>query len=159
MTKRQYLRQSIAEMTAIEKDALFNEQFLVIPGIGHFQWLSASSETAVAPFIYEADEGGAGRWFLVPTNPTFEAVRSSGFTLAATDTGKRFVCTATLTVTLPALTVLGNGFTCEVINGGAGDVTIAGATSIVLDPADVAIVMEANGKQRVIRGLSEVLRS
>ena len=88
-----------------------------------------------------------------------EDTQGTSFTLAAADNGKRLVATAGITITLPALATLGNGFECVVVNDSGSDVTIAGATSVVLDAHDVASIMEANGKQRVIKGLSVVVRS
>lgn len=91
--------------------------------------------------------------------PLTEVEKASGFTLAATDHRKSFICAGTFTITLPALAALGNGFECEIINDGSGDVTIAGATSVVVGVGEMAVVKEASGKQIVILGAFTVVRS
>ncbi|MFA6415027.1 MAG: hypothetical protein WC217_02650 [Candidatus Paceibacterota bacterium] len=88
-----------------------------------------------------------------------ETLKGIGFTLAATDSGKRFVATAAITVTVPALGTLGNGFECEIINDSGGSVTIdgPGATNVTVADGEVVCIMEVNSKQRVVKGSSTVI--
>src|SRR5438132_10950984 len=63
-----------------------------------------------------------------------ETNKSSSYTLAAADNGKRHVATAALTITVPAVGTLGNGFEVEIVNDSGGTVTIngPGATNVSL---------------------------
>jgi hypothetical protein len=49
---------------------------------------------------------------------TSEVQRSTGFTLARGDRGKRIVCSAVFTVTVPSAAVLGTDFSCEILGDG-----------------------------------------
>lgn len=88
-----------------------------------------------------------------------ETATGSGFTLAAADSGKRFVATAAITIVLPAVGTLGNGFECVIVNDSGGTVTLngPGSTNISMADGDVASVLETNSKQRVVKGLSIVV--
>ncbi len=88
-----------------------------------------------------------------------EATKSSNYTLAAADSGKRFVATASMTFSLPTIGTLGNGFEVEIVNDSGTTVTIdgPGATNVSLDSGDVACVLETNSKQRVVKGPSTVV--
>lgn len=88
-----------------------------------------------------------------------ETNKSSGFTLAAADNGKRFVATAALTVTVPAVGTLGNGFEVEIVNDSGGTVTIdgPGSTNVSLADGDIACILEVNSKQRVVKGGSTLI--
>ena len=88
-----------------------------------------------------------------------ETTKSSGHTLVATDNGKRLVATAALTVTVPTVGTLGNGFEVEIVNDSGGTVTIdgPGATNVTLVDGDVACILEVNSKQRVAKGSSTVI--
>jgi hypothetical protein len=81
-----------------------------------------------------------------------EVLISGDTTLAPGDRGFRFVALAALTITVPTPGVLGNGFTCQVVNDSGGDsVVIDGvnATDATLLDGDIATLYETNGKQRV----------
>jgi hypothetical protein len=88
-----------------------------------------------------------------------ETNKSSGFTLAATDNGKRFVATAAITFTVPTVGTLGNGFECEIVNDSGGTVTIdgPGSTNVSLADGEIASILEVNSKQRVAKGPSTVI--
>jgi hypothetical protein len=88
-----------------------------------------------------------------------ETLKSSGYTLAAADNGKRHVATAAITITVPAVGTLGDGFEVEIVNDSGGTVTIngPGATNVSLDDGDVACILEVNSKQRVVKGPSTVI--
>ncbi len=79
--------------------------------------------------------------------------------LTATDSGKRLIATAAITLTVPAVGTLGAGFECEVVNDSGGTVTVngPGATNVSLDDGDVACILEVNAKQRVVKGPSTVI--
>ena len=61
--------------------------------------------------------------------PVSEAAKTSGFTLAAAHNGTRIVCTAALTITVPAVGTLDDGFECQIVNDSGGSVTIDGPGS------------------------------
>jgi hypothetical protein len=85
-----------------------------------------------------------------------ETSKSAIYTLATTDNGTRIVVTAAVTITVPAVGTLGNGFECEIINDSGGTVTIdgPGATNVTMNNGDVATILEVNSKQRVVSGAS-----
>ncbi|MBP9773152.1 MAG: hypothetical protein KBD00_00805 [Candidatus Peribacteraceae bacterium] len=87
-----------------------------------------------------------------------EVTKSSGYTFTSADSGKRFVATASLTFSLPAVGTLGNGFEVEIVNDSGSTVTIdgPGSTNVTLDSGDVACILETNSKQRVVKGASTV---
>ncbi len=88
-----------------------------------------------------------------------ETTKSSNYTLVAADSGKRIVATAAITITVPAVSTLGNGFEVEIVNDSGGTVTIngPGATNVSMDNGDVACILEVNGKQRVVKGASTII--
>jgi hypothetical protein len=88
-----------------------------------------------------------------------ETTKSSNYTLVATDNGKRLVATAAITITVPAVGTLGNGFEVEIVNDSGGMVTIdgPGSTNVELDNGDIACILEVNSKQRVVKGPSTVI--
>ena len=91
--------------------------------------------------------------------PLVETAISSNYTLAATDNGTRIVVTSAVTITVPTVGTLQNGFECEVVNDSGGTVTIdgPGATNVSMNNGDVACVLEFNGKQRVVSGASTLI--
>lgn len=103
------------------------------------------------------------RWDIPPRvinkGPVVETLQASGFTLATTDNGTRIVATAAITITVPALGTLGDGFECEIVNDSGGTVTIdgPGSTNVSMDDGDVACLLEVNSKQRVAKGVSTVI--
>jgi hypothetical protein len=88
-----------------------------------------------------------------------ESSKGAIYTLSATDNGTRIVVTAAVTITVPTVGTLGNGFECEIINDSVGSVVIDGpsATNATLSSGDVACVMEYNSKQRVVSGTSTLI--
>jgi hypothetical protein len=88
-----------------------------------------------------------------------EVAKSGAYTLVAADNGKRIVATVAITLTLPAVGTLGNGFEIEIVNDSGGTVTIngPGATNVSLDDGDIACILEVNSKQRVVKGPSTVI--
>jgi hypothetical protein len=88
-----------------------------------------------------------------------ETTKSSDYTLATTDSGKRLVATSAITITVPTVGTLGNGFEAEIINDSGGSVTIdgPGATNYTMNNGDVINILETNNKQRVVGGGSIVI--
>jgi hypothetical protein len=88
-----------------------------------------------------------------------ESVVGSAYTLATSDNGTRMVITAALTITVPTVGTLQNGFECEIVNDSSGSVIIdgPGATNVTMNSGDVACVLAANGRQRVVSGASTVI--
>ena len=91
--------------------------------------------------------------------PLVETAISAIYTLQASDNGTRLVVTSAVTITVPTVGTLQNGFECEVVNDSGGTVTIdgPGATNVSMSNGDVACVLEANGKQRVVSGPSTLI--
>lgn len=91
--------------------------------------------------------------------PLSEATKSAIYTLATTDNGTRIVVTAAVTITVPAVGTLGNGFECEIVNDSGGTVTIdgPGGTNVSMSDGDVGCIIEFNGKQRVVSGTSTLI--
>jgi hypothetical protein len=88
-----------------------------------------------------------------------ETSKGSNYTLIASDNGERIVATAAITITVPALGTLGNGFEVEIVNDSGGTVTIdgPGSTNVTLANGDIASILEVNSKQRVVKGSSTVI--
>src|SRR5258708_1066154 len=91
--------------------------------------------------------------------PLVETSKGTIYTLATTDNGTRIVITAAVTITVPTVGTLGNGFECEIVNDSGGSVVIdgPGATNVTMSNGDVACVLEVNGKQRVMSGPSPLI--
>lgn len=88
-----------------------------------------------------------------------ETEKANNYTLAATDAGKRHVVVAAITIAVPTVGTLGDGFEVEIVNDSGGTVTIngPGATNVSLDDGDVACILEVNSKQRVVKGASTLV--
>ena len=67
--------------------------------------------------------------------------------------------TAAVTITVPTVGVLGNGFECEIVNDSGASVVIdgPGATNVTMSSGDIATVLEFNGKQRVVSGAGTLI--
>ncbi len=88
-----------------------------------------------------------------------EVTKGTGYTLATTDNSIRIVATSAITITIPTVGTLGNGFECEIVNLSGGSVTLdgPGSTNITMSANDVATVMEVNGTQLVAKGAATVI--
>src|SRR5665647_2242672 len=88
-----------------------------------------------------------------------ETSQGALYTVATTDNGTRIVVTAAVTITVPTVGTLGNGFECEIVNDSGGSVIIdgPGATNVTMSNGDVACVLEVNSKQRVMSGASALI--
>lgn len=135
-----------------------------------FGTIGATGTTLARTSVLDSSNAGALVNFSAGTKDVFctapaiigeivETLKSGNFTLAGVDNGKRFVATAVITITVPAVGTLGNGFEVEIINDSGGTVTIdgPGSTNVSLDNGDVACILEANSKQRVAKGISTVI--
>jgi hypothetical protein len=93
------------------------------------------------------------------TSSVTEIPKDTSFTLAPDDTGRRFVAIAAITITLPTPGVLGNGFDCRIVNDSGGSVILdgRGLTNVTMSDGDVARIIEANSKQRVVDETSTVV--
>src|SRR5664279_5600184 len=91
--------------------------------------------------------------------PLVETSQGAIYTLATTDNGTRIVVTAAVTITVPTVGTLGNGFECEIVNDSGGSVVLdgPGATNVTMSNGDVATVLEVNSKQRVVWGASTLI--
>lgn len=88
-----------------------------------------------------------------------ETTQGTDYTLTTGDNGTRVVATAAITITLPSVGTLGNGFECEVLNASGGTVTLdgPGATDVSMSDGDVACVLEANNRQYVVKGAGTIM--
>lgn len=88
-----------------------------------------------------------------------ETTKGTNYTLVAADNGKRIVATAAITITVPTVGTLLNGFEVEIVNDSGGTVTIdgPGATNVSMSDGDIACILEVNAKQRVVKGSSTVI--
>ena len=88
-----------------------------------------------------------------------ETTKGSNYTLVAIDNGKRIVATAAITITVPTVGTLGNGFEVEIVNDSGRTVTLdgPGSTNVSLSDGDIACILEVNAKQRVVKGSSTVI--
>jgi hypothetical protein len=88
-----------------------------------------------------------------------EATAATGFTLDATHEGKRIVATAAITVIVPSVGTLGNGYGVEIVNDSGGTVTIdgPGGTNTSVADGEIAYIMESNNKYRVVVGASTIV--
>jgi hypothetical protein len=87
-----------------------------------------------------------------------ETIIGSPYTVSGTDNGTRLVVTAGVTLTVPAVGTLGNGFECEIVNDSGDTVTLEGPNDEVeLEDGDIACLVEANGKLRVAKGASSLI--
>ena len=88
-----------------------------------------------------------------------ESTKGSGYTLTAENNSQRIVATAAITITVPAVGTLDDGFECEIVNDSGGTVTIdgPGSTNVTMADGEVACILEVNGKQRVVKGASTVI--
>ena len=75
-------------------------------------------------------------------------------TLSATDNGKVIYCTSGSAVTITTATGLGAGFSCMVIQGGAGQITVAQGTSTTL--ASYGSFLKTAGQYALVSVVSPV---
>jgi hypothetical protein len=66
-------------------------------------------------------------WVQISNGLIIDNSKSAGFTLAAADNNKVFLITSALAITVTVPSILPIGFSCQIIQGGAGAITIAGS--------------------------------
>lgn len=74
-------------------------------------------------------------WIQISNGLIIDNSRSAGFTLAATDNNKVFLITSSSAITLIVPNTLPIGFSCQIIQGGAGTITMTGS-SVVLNSSN-----------------------
>lgn len=102
-------------------------------------------------------------------NPIFDAISANAYkllsggviteattsrVLSASDNGKVIYCTSGSAVTITTATGLGAGFSCMVIQGGAGQITFAQGTSTTL--ASYGSFLKTAGQNAVVSVVSPV---
>jgi hypothetical protein len=87
-----------------------------------------------------------------------ETTKATGFTLSAADRGRRFTCTAVLTIVVPSAAVLGGNFTCEIFaDGTLGEddritFTVPGPDTVFLGRGGTFTIVTVGGKVAVRSG-------
>lgn len=66
-------------------------------------------------------------WVQISNGLIIDNSKSAGFTLAAADNNKVFLITSASAITVTVPSTLPVGFSCQIIQGGAGAITIAGS--------------------------------
>ncbi len=66
-------------------------------------------------------------WVQISNGLIIDNSKNAGFTLAAADNNKVFLITSALAITVTVPSILPIGFSCQIIQGGAGAITIAGS--------------------------------
>jgi hypothetical protein len=66
-------------------------------------------------------------WVQISNGLIIDNSKSAGFTLAAADNNKVFLITSASAITVTVPSSLPIGFSCQIIQGGAGTITIAGS--------------------------------
>jgi len=66
-------------------------------------------------------------WVQISNGLIIDNSKSAGFTLAAADNNKVFLITSASAITVTVPSTLPIGFSCQIIQGGAGAITIAGS--------------------------------
>jgi hypothetical protein len=95
--------------------------------------------------------GSAPAFILSPDGIITEAGTSR--TLSAGDNGKVIYCTSGSATTITCATGLGKGFTCTIIQGGAGKVTVAAGAATL---ASYSSLFSTMGQNAVISLISAV---
>lgn len=67
-------------------------------------------------------------WIQIAGGIIVDNSKTAGFTLAASDNNKVFLITSATAVTVTVPTSLPIGFTCQIIQGGAGTITMSGSS-------------------------------
>ncbi len=67
-------------------------------------------------------------WIQISNGLIIDNTKSTGFTLAATDNNKVFLITSASAITVTVPNTLPIGFSCQIIQGGAGTITLAGSS-------------------------------
>lgn len=74
-------------------------------------------------------------WIQIASGIIVDNSKTTGFTLAATDNNKLFLITSATAITVTVPSSLPVGFTCQIIQGGVGTITMLGS-SVALNSAN-----------------------
>lgn len=97
--------------------------------------------------------GSAPAFILSPDGIITEAGASR--TLSANDNGKVIYCTRATAVTITCATGLGKGFTCTIIQGGAGKVTVAAGAATLVSYSSLFSTMGQNAVISLISAVAD----
>ena len=99
----------------------------ITPATGLLVYNTASAGTApnnVVPGYYYWN---GTVWVQISNGLIIDNSKNAGFTLAAADNNKVFLITSASAITVTVPSTLPIGFSCQIIQGGAGAITIAGS--------------------------------
>jgi hypothetical protein len=99
----------------------------ITPATGLLVYNTASAGTApnnVVPGYYYWN---GTIWVQISNGLIIDNSKNAGFTLAAADNNKVFLITSASAITVTVPSTLPIGFSCQIIQGGAGAITIAGS--------------------------------
>jgi hypothetical protein len=99
----------------------------ITPATGLLVYNTASAGTApnnVVPGYYYWN---GTIWVQISNGLIIDNSKTAGFTLAAADNNKVFLITSASAITVTVPSTLPVGFSCQIIQGGAGAITIAGS--------------------------------
>jgi hypothetical protein len=99
----------------------------ITPATGLLVYNTASTGTApnnVVPGYYYWN---GTIWVQISNGLIIDNSKNAGFTLAAADNNKVFLITSASAITVTVPSTLPVGFSCQIIQGGAGAITIAGS--------------------------------
>lgn len=94
---------------------------------------ATGTATEVKPGYYYYN--GAGTWIAIGSSTTAVNVQSGAYTLASTDNKNIVVINSATDVTVTVPTGLSPGFFCQIIQKGAGRVTLASASGVAMNSA------------------------
>ena len=100
----------------------------ITPATGLLVYNTATAGTApnnVVPGYYFYN-GNA--WIQISGGLIIDNSKNAGFTLASTDNNKVFLMTSASNITVTVPNTLPIGFSCQIIQGGAGTITLAGSS-------------------------------
>jgi len=84
---------------------------------------------------------------------TLVVAKSAAFTAVLADHGRSFVCTNSFTLSLAAAVTLGDGWRCEIINNGAGNITLDPNAAELVDGAATLLVKPGQSCLLVCNGV------
>lgn len=107
-----------------------------------FSPIAGTSSAATGLLVYNTASAGTGpnnvvpgyyywngtTWIQISGGLVIDNSKSASFTLAASDNNKVFLITSASAVTVTVPSTLPVGFSCQVIQGGAGIITFAGSS-------------------------------
>ena len=100
----------------------------VTPATGLLVYNTTANGTApnnVLPGYYYYN---GSTWIQISTGLIIDNSKAAGFTLGATDNNKVFLITSASAVTVTVPNTLPVGFSCQIIQGGVGTITMAGSS-------------------------------